>query len=224
MKIFKSIYYEFEKGFKENAYRARQKRIDDILKSLLLGKDAKLLGVGCAEGRATLQHAEVVGIKKENIYGLDIDDRYIKLAKEKFKVYKTDVEVENFLFEDCYFDLVIADQILEHIKNIKHVIDEVFRVLKPGGYFIVSTPNLAALHNRTLLFFGKQPLCINVFSDHIRGFVPETLKKFILKEVKGSKVIYFTGAGFYPLWGWLAEVLSKIFPTLAVYIIFLFRK
>jgi len=213
----------FKQRIKDSAYRCRQDVIDDIFKNLALPRKAKFLDVGCAEGNATLRHAVSAKIKKESVYGLDVNNSYLNLAKEKFKVFKVDFEKNSFPFEDNYFDLILVDQVFEHIKNISNLSKEISRVLKPNGYLIVSTPNLAAWCNRFLLLFGKQPLCINVFSEHIRGFTKNTLKEFILKTIEGGRVISFKGAGFYPFWGYLAKIFSKIFPNLSVYLIFLFQ-
>jgi len=76
---------------------------------------------------------------------------------------------------------------------------------------IVSVPNLAAWHNRFLLLIGKQPWCINVFSDHCRGFCKSALEGFIRKNTNIKKEIYFKGAGFYPFWGIGAKILARIF-------------
>ncbi len=45
-------------------------------------------------------------------------------------------------FADNTFDFVISFQVIEHIKQDKALVAEVYRVLKPGGKFIVSTPNI----------------------------------------------------------------------------------
>jgi SAM-dependent methyltransferase len=44
-------------------------------------------------------------------------------------------------FEDETFDYVVSFQVIEHIKHDKRLVREVMRVLRPGGKFIVSTPN-----------------------------------------------------------------------------------
>ena len=44
-------------------------------------------------------------------------------------------------FEDESFDCVVSFQVIEHIRRDKEFVREVYRVLKPGGRFIVSTPN-----------------------------------------------------------------------------------
>lgn len=43
--------------------------------------------------------------------------------------------------EDNSFDFVVSFQVIEHIKNDKKFVEEIHRVLKPGGKFIVTTPN-----------------------------------------------------------------------------------
>ena len=214
----------FKQYIKNNAYKSRWGGINNILKNLTLRQGAKFLDVGCADGNATIKYANTVGIKRDNIYGLDINDDFILLAKEKFKVFKVDFEKDIFPFENNYFDLIIIDQVFEHIKNIENLTKEISRVLVPNGYLVVSTPNLASLHNRFLLLFGRQPSCINIFSEHIRGFTKEALKKFILNNIKDSKAISFKGVGFYPFLGFLAKILAKVFPNLSVYIVFLFKK
>lgn len=46
-------------------------------------------------------------------------------------------------FKDGEFDCVISFQVIEHIKNDQRFVDEVYRVLREGGKFIVSTPNIS---------------------------------------------------------------------------------
>lgn len=44
-------------------------------------------------------------------------------------------------FDDCSFDLVFCDNVLEHVEQPLSFYKEVSRVLKPGGYFVSKTPN-----------------------------------------------------------------------------------
>ena len=56
-------------------------------------------------------------------------------------------DVQNLQFEDETFDFVISNDFFEHINHQEkiNVIKEVYRVLKPGGSFVLSTPNLTYL-------------------------------------------------------------------------------
>jgi 2-polyprenyl-3-methyl-5-hydroxy-6-metoxy-1,4-benzoquinol methylase len=58
-------------------------------------------------------------------------------------------------FPDGTFDVVNCNDMIEHIHGSpKRMLAECIRVLKPGGWLIVTTPNHAALHNRIFLLFG----------------------------------------------------------------------
>ena len=63
-------------------------------------------------------------------------------------------------------DVVIMSELIEHLVDPDSALDEVHRVLRPGGTLLLSTPNLAAWYNRGLLALGIQP----VFSEvSLRG-------------------------------------------------------
>ena len=76
-------------------------------------------------------------------------ERYVTLDKcrsEELPEMPSNVEfvqcaVPPLPFEDESFDCVVSFQVIEHIKRDKEFVREVYRVLKPGGRFIVSTPN-----------------------------------------------------------------------------------
>ena len=125
------------------------------------------------------------------------------------------LESESLPFEDGYFDIVMANQVFEHLKNWTWVLRESARVLSHGGTLFVGVPNIASLHNRVLLCFGYQPTCMQPTSMHIRGFTLQALRKTI--EHGGVfKVQSEAGAGFYPFPPYIARGLSRLLPGAAV--------
>lgn len=115
-----------------------------------------LLDVGCSDGSFTYSIASAVGAKE--IYGVDISEKAVAEALRRgIKAFKINVDVENLPFPDNQFDLVTAIELIEHLVNTDHFFIEVFRILKPRGFLVVSTPNLASWVNRLLLLFGYQP-------------------------------------------------------------------
>jgi SAM-dependent methyltransferase len=56
-----------------------------------------------------------------------------------------------------YFDIVIASEVFEHMVNPSHLIKVGYDILKPGGYLLVTTPNLAWIRNRFFLLSGRSP-------------------------------------------------------------------
>ena len=73
-------------------------------------------------------------------------------------------------FTDNTFDVVISFQVIEHIQDDETFVKEIARVLKPGGKFICTTPNI------------KMSLSRNPY--HIREYTVEQLKALIAKYFK----------------------------------------
>jgi len=67
------------------------------------------------------------------------------------------------------FDVVFANQVIGHLYETDLFLKEIYRMLKNGGYTIISTPNLAGFHNIFSLIFGKQPFPAHASNEVILG-------------------------------------------------------
>ena len=182
-----------------------------------------LLDVGCGDGTRTLRLAEYYSIDKKNLYGLDYDQNLINFCNLEFDSSRVNLEVDPIPFNEGMFDLVICNQVLEHLKNYQRVINHMIRVTKMGGYIVIGIPNLAHLINRIYLIFGKQPMCADINSSHVRAF---THRSFALKlsSIKTVKLIDFKGSLMYPFPFSFGKLLSKYFVGLSGYVCYLLRK
>lgn len=192
-------------------------------KSIYRLDKARILDIGAGTGTdlANIGRGLNCIIEKYGIegYGPNVD----KLNKQGVDTVSIDIEKEVYPFEDDFFDVVIANQIMEHTKEIFWIVSEVSRILKPGGTFVVGVPNLASFHNRLLLMFGKQPTCIKMFSAHLRGYTYKDFKTYI--ETDGYfEVLDVKGSNFYPFPACIAKILSKIFPKASVSIFIMIRR
>src|SRR5712692_11787446 len=70
-------------------------------------------------------------------------------------VHAIDLERNCLPAEDESLDVVMANQVLEHTKEIYWIIHEMTRTLKVGGHMIIGVPNLVSFHNRLLMLFGQ---------------------------------------------------------------------
>jgi SAM-dependent methyltransferase len=169
---------------------------------------ARLMDIGCWDGTTTARYGRTLG--NAELHGVEVFDAPARAAEAKgIEVARLDLESEPFPWEDNAFDVVVANQVFEHLKNIWLPLSEAYRVLKPGGHLVISVPNLASLHNRILLAMGRQPTSIRTLGPHVRGYTLGELKHLL--EMDGGFVVERTvGVGFYPLPAKLATPVARL--------------
>jgi SAM-dependent methyltransferase len=65
---------------------------------------------------------------------------------------QANLNLDRLPYEEGRFDLVTCTEVFEHLENYRHALREAGRVLKPGGLFVVSTPNVLSLKSRWVFF------------------------------------------------------------------------
>lgn len=127
------------KWLDKRLYPGVENNWDDKLlrESILQNVDprTKLLDLGAGAG--IVKEMNFRGIVSK-VCGVDPDARVLN------NPYLDEAKIgtgESIPYEDESFDVVVADNVLEHLDNPIKVFDEVRRVLKPGGLFIAKTPN-----------------------------------------------------------------------------------
>lgn len=160
------------------------------------------------------------------LHAIEVNTECQQRLKEKgIIVHSLNIEQDGFPFPNESVDVIIANQILEHVKEIFWVLHEGTRVLRVGGHFIIGVPNLASLHNRLLLLVGKQPTCIQNHSAHVRGYTKSDLLRFLQECFpNGYRLRKYGGSNFYPFPPFLAKPLASLFPSMAWGIFLLLRK
>jgi len=106
----------------------------------------RILDVACGAGYGTNILAQVAA----HATGLDLDEAAIRTARRRYRRQNLKfvaADCCNMPFEDGSFDAVTANEMIEHIDDHDSFIEEVKRVLQPGGVFMVSTPN-KPIYNR----------------------------------------------------------------------------
>jgi len=182
-----------------------------------------LLDVGCGNGDRAIRIADYFSVHVKNIYGLDYNDDFNITCKRMFNASKIDLETDDIPYEKNTFDLVICNQVLEHLKNYRKVIDDIIRVTKRRGYIVIGIPNLAHLINRIYLLFGIQPMCLHLDGSHVRAFTHGSFVK-MLASFQTVKLIDCKGSAMYPLPFFIAKYIDDYFVGLTGYVCYLLRK
>jgi len=175
-------FYERKFGKKSESSGLAKLRIKKILS--FVGSGKRVLDVGCYDGTITLQ------IQKQGneVIGIDIAQKAVELARKKgIKAYVCNLEEEKIPRILGKFDVVVAAEIIEHIFDTDNFLEKLHAVIKPNGYLVLTTPNLAGLGSRLALLFGKTPWMIEnsiygEVSGHIRYFTLETLTNLLVRN------------------------------------------
>jgi SAM-dependent methyltransferase len=213
-----------------NVFRATEeenRRV--ILKLLERQPGARLLDLGCYDGAWTLRLAETIGTR--DMTGVEIAPEMA--AKSRAKGVRV---VEGSLNEpiplpDGSFDVIHANQVIEHLYDTDRFVEEIRRLLAPTGYAVLSTNNLASLHNIVSLAFGMQPPPAHVSNrvlvgnrvsplegqrhehaamSHLRIFSYRALRAFLGHY--GLRSEAYRTVGFYPFPVPIARGLCRLFP------------
>ena len=118
-------------------------------------KYERLLEVGPGDGKLS---KKLVDLGKVNIaYGLEYPGCEL-LGKESGLIMKMcDIQTDVWPFDDSSFDLIISNQVIEHVSNTDYFVEETYRLLRKGGIAIISAPNLASWDTIISLIIGWQP-------------------------------------------------------------------
>ncbi|MBD3164342.1 methyltransferase domain-containing protein [Candidatus Woesearchaeota archaeon] len=143
--------------------------IDNIAKP-----NMKLLDVGCKDfGNEEAFLLKKLEGKNLFLYGIDKTD----VKNPKFNFTQGDIE-KGLPYDDNYFDIIVAGEIIEHIYNTDLFLKEIYRCLKNNGHLIITTPNTTSLNNRIHYMMGKIP---EENKEHIRFFNFDRLTRYLIK-------------------------------------------
>lgn len=201
-----------------------------ILSMLEVDPRARLLDLGCDDGVWTMKMAKKMRIKKGNVFGIEIVAERYRLASKKGVIVKGSDLNKKFPFTDSSFDVVHANQVIEHVWDLDNFVSEIKRVLKKRGYALICTENLASWHNIFALTLGFQPFSLSNISkkgdignplalkavegpkypswQHTRVLSFAGLKDIFLKH--GFRVENYQASGYFPFPPFFANILSKI--------------
>ena len=177
---------------------------------------AALLDLGCGTGVTTRKLADACGARR--CFGLD---GYLPAAREAVengvRVGIADFE-GGFPFTDAAFDIIILNQVIEHIRNLDVFVAELARILEPGGHLLLATPNLASWTNIAALICQQQAFSQSIssrfylgnrFARAYRQPVPYSFPQHChiltsrgiedLLGVNGLRLCRLRGAGYFPL-------------------------
>ena len=153
----------------------------------------RILDAGCGNGYLAGKLADL----GYEVIGIDIAEDGIAIAKERYPAQK-------FLVASVYddllpmigpVDLVVSSEVIEHLYYPKSFLLNMYRVIRPNGWIILTTPYHGYLKNLLLsiLNYWDKHFTVDWEGGHIKFFSPKTLGKLLLET--GFTDLRFCNAG-----------------------------
>ena len=213
-------------GNEKEYYNLHKDRIYKTLHAIPVDVGKEILDLGCEPGYIAI----ALKVSGYNVIGGSVN--LINDFKERMDRFQIPIDVYNIDTDDLpydneQFDAIIFSEIIEHLfYGVPHALKEINRVIKKGGFLILTTPNLARVPNRIRLVLGKSinpelggenPFFIrDIYKRHNREYTLEELryllKKSRFKDVKHSYWNYPAYTYKKPLLKKGVNFLSKIVP------------
>jgi len=232
-------YFEMlEKWHQSHEGIAVEKKVLDLIENnIKVGN--KVLDAGCGEGSQLIwlakKHPDI------NFFGADISKIGIEMAQKKSQQLNNIIwqkaDLEGIPFPENFFDLIYSQSTFEHIFNFKKALQELKRILKPGGKLIIRVPNGNRTIGKPRMFFNylfkknkpipRNPSFVigqNKLKDHMTNFdfwyIPSDTLLNELKKI-GFKINFFSTSKEwvfesekYQGFSWLKKILVLIYLKL----------
>jgi SAM-dependent methyltransferase len=202
----------------DRAAEMNRQNILALVRSAADGKPKRILDLGCDDGSWTMELGRAIGMP--DVYGIELVPEAARSAIERgVGVLIADLNRALPLSSHA-FDLVHANQVIEHVSDIDLFVSEVRRLLRPGGVAVISTENGSSWHNVFAAALGWQTFSLSNVSGQVAGlgnplavhrrspaFSPTWRHKTVMNylglkelfEVHGFDSVEVAGAGYYPL-------------------------
>jgi 2-polyprenyl-3-methyl-5-hydroxy-6-metoxy-1,4-benzoquinol methylase len=172
-------------------------------------KAAQILDVGC--GRGTLLKA--FADRGFEAHGFELSPEAAEFADPRAKI-KIGAELAEAQYPNGFFDMIVLWHVLEHLKHPDKTIEEIHRILKPGGKLIIAVPNFSSWQAK---WAGENWFHLDL-PRHLYHFPLEALRRLV--EERGFE---YRSAHHFSLrqnpFGWVQSAMNRLafLPRNALY-------
>ncbi|KMP10859.1 hypothetical protein UR09_04990 [Candidatus Nitromaritima sp. SCGC AAA799-A02] len=153
----------------------------------------RVLDAGCGDGFFAQKLSELTDLQE--ITGIDVSERAIEIARTKYpNLNFLSGELNHIPLDDSSCDFVSFVEVIEHLVDVDGTLEEIARVLKPGGILLITTTDFNWLKSVIIaaFFFEKYFYPTN---PHIRFFTRRTLEQVLSSH--GLSVVKYAWHGSY---------------------------
>ncbi|MFL5946109.1 MAG: class I SAM-dependent methyltransferase [Gaiellaceae bacterium] len=144
---------------------------EELFRRYVGGPGKRVLDLGCRDGALTEAYAS-----GNDIVGVDADKEALaEAARRGIETRWADLD-QPLGLDDESFDVAVAGELLEHLRDPHRLVGEIRRVLRPGGTFVASVPNAYRLKGRLRFLAGRAP---ESDPTHLQMFSPSDVRTLL---------------------------------------------
>lgn len=172
--------------------------------------------------KSKLGYGEVRGC----YYGAAGETKHRDITSENGDTFSCEIDLFNaeldpFPYPNEHFKTVLCCELLEHLPtDPMHMMGEINRILKPGGFLVLTTPNIASLRSIAAVLLGFHPQLFSTYlrpkdgetdARHHREYTPSEIR--LLLEISGFEITLLETGAFHaepkPEFGWVEHLLGR---------------
>lgn len=185
--------YTVEQNIATEFHRRRIELTVDLVReaaSLVQGRP-RILDLGCGQGHITEKMRSA--INSAEFTDLDYSISTIEYAHEHYHGIDFAVgDAYDSPFAPMFFDVVVCNNLWEHVPDPLFLLSRIDKILKPGGFIVVSTPSRYRLHNLLRVLIGKPVAFMSEhhITEYSVGQVIEQLRygRFQLRKISSRPI------------------------------------
>ena len=161
-------------------WRAGQDRRLNLIRRYVNLDGARVLDIGCGIGTYVKKLRDL----SERAYGIDIDPARVRQGGTGSLAVAVS---ERLPFASGSLDMVLLNEVIEHVRDDRETLREACRVLKPGGHVVIYAPNRLYPFETHGVYLGKRYVFGNI---PLVNYLPDALRKRLVPHARA-----YTGAG-----------------------------
>jgi SAM-dependent methyltransferase len=172
-------------GHPSYVWRRGQDRRLGLIRQFVELRAKRILDVGCGLGMYVSRFRQF----SDDVYGVDVDPDKIARASEWLPNLRV-AQAEELPFHSGSFDVILLNEVIEHVDDDRRTIREACRVLAPGGHVIIYAPNrLYPFETHGFFFAGKYygpcnlPILANWVPNKVRDYFAPHVRIYTQSEV-----------------------------------------
>ncbi|AHF79993.1 class I SAM-dependent methyltransferase [Thermococcus paralvinellae] len=202
VQYFDKIAHRYDTWYQTKVGQYVDRTEKKLIFSMIKTKRGKALDLGCGTGNYTTELYR----RGFDVIGVDLSQEMLKIAKSKLpNVLFIRANAYNLPFKKEVFDLVLSVTMFEFIYEPEKVLNEIHRVLKPGGEVVIGTMN-----GRSLWFLFKRfkSIFIETAYRYARFYTPKELETLLTNT--GFDNVESRGIIFFPPFFPFVEIAEKV--------------